>query len=303
MVVYTQPDRPAGRGRRLQPGPVKTLAAKARINVRQPRSLRRSSLEPADLATLAGLDVLVVAAYGLLLPSHVLVSPRLGCVNVHASLLPRWRGAAPVERCIMAGDTGTGVSIMHMDEGLDTGPVFRQREFPVSASITGQALEDELAILGAALLHECLGELEALEPVSQTGPATYAAKLTAADAEVDWTRSAVDLANQVRALSGRQSVTVGAGELRIRILRASSAPDAGAAPAADKEPAADTAPAADIEPGTIVQADKHGVVIACGAGRLVLEELQLNRGKGRPLTGSAAVNGFPRIFSRGLHLQ
>jgi methionyl-tRNA formyltransferase len=299
---------------------VKTLAAQAGINVRQPRSLRRSILEPADLAVLAGLDVLVVAAYGLLLPSHVLLSPRLGCVNVHASLLPRWRGAAPVERCIMAGDTGTGVSIMHMDEGLDTGPVFRQREFPISASITGQALEGELAVLGAALLYECLGELETLEPVAQTGPATYAAKLTAADAEVDWTRSAVDLANQIRALSGRQSATVGAGDLRIRILRASPATDAGVAPAADKEPAADKAPAADKEPaadkaptadkepaadvapGTIVQADKHGLVIACGTGSLALEELQLNRGKGRPLTGSAAVNGFPQFFSRGLRL-
>ncbi len=201
-VVYTQPDRPAGRRRRLSASPVKTLAEQHNLPVRQPRSLRPA--EEAAALRAADLDVFVVAAYGLILPTAVLTAPRFGCINVHASLLPRWRGAAPVERAIMAGDTETGVSIMHMEQGLDTGPVYLQRRLAITPDLDGPSLEARLADLGAEALLECLVRLPDLRPQPQAPEGvTYAAKLSRADAAIDWTLLAVVIERKIRALRGR----------------------------------------------------------------------------------------------------
>jgi methionyl-tRNA formyltransferase len=281
VMVYTQPDRPAGRGRRLVPSPVKAVALRAGIGIRQPRSLKHEALEPPDL------DVLVVAAYGLLLPGHVLRAPRHGCVNVHASLLPRWRGAAPVERAIMAGDEVTGVSIMQMDEGLDTGPVFSRAELPISPECSGGELEAELAKLGAAALRECLAHLEDWAPEPQGAGASYAPKLSPADSEIDWTRPARRLADQVRALRDRQPARVRIGEVIVQVLESRPGID---------EPRPDTAP------GTIVATSKRAITVACGEGVLEITRLKLNRGKGTPLDAAAALNGYRELFAPGATL-
>lgn len=199
--VLTQPDRPQGRGRRLGPSPVKEAATAAAVAVAQPATLR----SPEDRAQLAAWnpDVLVVVAYGLILPKAVLEIPRLGCVNVHASLLPRWRGAAPVERALLAGDEGTGVTIMQMDAGLDTGPMLLQRSVAISANDTGTSLRARLADEGARLLLEALQGLAdgTLRPCPQPAEGvTYARKLEKREASIDWTRPAVEIERQVRGL-------------------------------------------------------------------------------------------------------
>jgi methionyl-tRNA formyltransferase len=281
-VVFTQPDRPTGRGRKVRPSPVKQLALAHDIDVRQPRSLKQERLDDDEL------DVLVVAAYGLLLPKHVLDAPRFGCINVHASLLPRWRGAAPVERAIMAGDRLTGVTIMQMDEGLDTGPTFARAEITIEPSMTGPELEARLAESGAVLLRACLDRLGEAVPEPQSGVATYAAKLTPADAVMDWHRNAADIVNQVRALRGRMPVTCRLADARVRILTATVAPpgqlrdEPGSAP-----------------PGTIVAATKSGILVRCGDGAVRIEELQLDRGKGKPVSAASALNGYPELFAIG----
>ncbi len=202
VAVYTQPDRPAGRGRQLRASPVKTCARAAGIPVHQPGSLR----DPAVWAELTATapDLLVVAAYGLILPPAVLAIPQLGCVNVHASLLPRWRGAAPIHRALMAGDAETGISIMRMEAGLDTGPVFARAACPIERGMTGGELHDRLAMLGAETLRAALPDLLAsrLTPEPQDDAlATYAAKLSKAEAELDWTQSALELERQVLAFN------------------------------------------------------------------------------------------------------
>lgn len=282
-MVYTQPDRPTGRGRKLRPSPVKQLAQTHGISVRQPRSLKLERIEDD------GLDVLVVAAYGLLLPKHILEAPKFGCLNVHASLLPRWRGAAPVERAIMAGDRLTGVTIMLMDEGLDTGPTFDRAEVEIDPDMTGPELEARLAEAGSRLLRACLGRLDGAVAEPQSGEATYAAKLTPADAAVNWHREATTVANQVRALCGRLPATCHLGDVRVRILSAAAQPLTGPAGAADTEAA----------PGTIVGATRSGIVVRCGVDALRIEQLQLDRGKGNPMSAAAALNGFPELFSIG----
>jgi len=282
VVVYTQPDRPTGRGRKLRPSPVKQLALSHDIDVRQPRSLKRERIDEEQL------DLLVVAAYGLLLPKHILDAPRFGCLNVHASLLPRWRGAAPVERAIMAGDRLTGVTIMQMDEGLDTGPMLARAEIAIDPSTTGPELEARLAEAGAALLRGCLERLGETVAEPQVGAATYAAKLTLDDAVVDWHRAAADIVNQVRALCGRMPATCRLGDARVRILTASGEPD---------EPVGDGPGRAP--PGTILAASKSGILVRCGEGALRIEQLQLDRGKGKPVTAAAALNGFPELFAVG----
>jgi methionyl-tRNA formyltransferase len=282
-AVYTQPDRPVGRGRRIQPGPVKQLAVAHDIPVLQPPHLRGPDAAAA-LATL-DLDVLVVAAYGLLLPPAILRTPRLGCINVHASLLPRWRGAAPVERALMAGDTRTGVSIMQMDRGLDTGPVYLMHACEISPTTTGVALEHELARLGAAALLACIDDLPSLHPVPQaeTG-ATYANKLTIEDARIDWSASAATVDRQIRALSGRLPAFTFSGAVRLQILDA----------------APDTDAASQARPGTVLAGDtRAGLRVACGTGTLQIRRLQVNRGKGLPLRAAEALNGFPDLLRSG----
>ena len=279
-IVYTQPDRRAGRGRQLSPSPVRRLADARGIPVRTP-----TKLEP-EADALSAFDAVVVAAYGLLLPAAVLAAPRHGCLNVHASLLPRWRGAAPVERAIMAGDRETGVSIMQVDAGLDTGPVYCQRHLPLDDQSTGAAVTQALAHLGAQAMLDTLDRLGTETPRPQDDEqATYADKLTAADALIDWSREAPALDRQVRALSGRTAAYTTADDgTRIRILAA--------------RPAEDHAPRS---PGILVR-DEMGWSVACGVGRLVLDTVQLNRGKGTPLSIMSAANGYPRIFFDGARL-
>ena len=278
-AVFTQPDRPAGRRRRPTPSPVRVFAESRGIPVHTPRRIRD------EVDRLRALDVLVVAAYGLILPPAALDAPQLGCINVHASLLPRWRGAAPVERAIMAGDAGTGVSIMQMDAGLDTGPVLARRSTPIGDTETGAALAARLADLGATTLLECLAHPDALAAEPQDPAlATHAPKLTARDAVIDWTRSAAGVARQVRALSGRRTACATLAGERIAILAARAA-DTGDAP-----------------PGVLART-AAGLVIGCGAGALLPETVQLARGKGRPMSVRDAANGFPDLFAPGRQLD
>jgi methionyl-tRNA formyltransferase len=228
--VLTQPDRPSGRGRHLSASPVKKLARQHRLPILQPVSLR-------DAATLSQLaewqaQLLVVVAYGLILPAAVLALPRLGCLNIHASLLPRWRGAAPVQRAILAGDSVTGVSIMRMDEGLDTGPVLLERRLPIGADDTGGSLQAALAQLGAGALLEALDGLASgtltARPQPQSG-VTYAAKIDKSEARIDWSRSALEIDRQIRAfVPWPIAETTLEGE-RLRIHAARVFPDAIAA--------------------------------------------------------------------------
>ncbi len=273
-AVYTQPPRPAGRGQHRRNSPVADRARTLGLAVRTPRTLRDAG--EVDYLRRMRLDVGVVVAYGLLLPPAVLQAFRLGCVNVHASLLPRWRGAAPVERAIMAGDAVTGVSLMLMDEGLDTGPVLDQCEVPIGPEVTGGALRRRLAVLGAGRLAPVLGELAAgaRVPVAQADGAVYADKLGSADRTLDWTAPAGQLERQVRALCPAPGARVllpmkGRREF-VRVWRARPV-TAGPAPA-----------------GTVLDA---GLTVACGEGGLQLVELQ--RAGGRRLDAAAFLRGAP----------
>ena len=278
-VVFTQPNRPGGRGRKVVPSPVRILAEANGLTVRTPPRI------DAELPCVAALDVLVVAAYGLRLPQALLDAPRLGCINVHASLLPRWRGAAPVERAIMAGDRLTGVSIMQMDAGLDTGPVLMSRSAPLRETDTGVSMTASLADLGADALLEALGRLDALEPVPQDNArATFAPKLTGADAVIDWRRSAASIARQIRALAYRRTAYTTIGDERLRVLEAQPVALRGQ----------DAAPA----PGTVSK-PRGRVAVACGEGALRLQTVQLSRGSGRPMPARDAANGYPQIFAAG----
>ena len=282
-VVFTQPDRRAGRGRKLVPSPVRTLAEAQGLNVHTPLRIVDA------LASLKDLDVLVVAAYGLLLPQPALDAPRQGCINVHASLLPRWRGAAPVERAIMAGDTTTGVSIMQMDAGLDTGPVLLSRSIAIKETDTGMSLTASLAELGAESLLESLARLDAITPVAQHDDlATIAPKLVAADAAIDWRSDAEHIARQVRALAHRRTAYTTMGNDRLRVLQAR------AVRTQDKAAGPDVVQ----DPGTVFRSC-DGVSVACGEGSLLLETVQLSRGSGRPLSALDAANGYPSIFAAG----
>ena len=281
-MVLTQPDRRAGRGRRPAPSPVKQAATAASLPVETPNG-------PADiLPALASMrvDALVVAAYGLLLPRRALEHPRLGCINVHASLLPRWRGAAPVERAMIAGDTETGVSIMRMDRGLDTGPVYRRARMRIGARATGQELDNALSRLGAELLLDVLPNLAALTPDPQDGPATYAPKLGPHDSVADWRRSAVELDRRIRALAYRAPVRAGLEGTRIQLLSAMPRESSTSA-----------------EPGTILPSGRHEILVACGSGTLAIESLKVNRGKGRTMGPGDARNGFPGLFRPGGRFQ
>jgi len=257
--VYTQPDRPAGRGRKLTPSPVKALALAEGLPVHQPTSLRDAQAQ-AELQALAP-DLMVVVAYGLLLPPAVLATPRLGCVNIHASLLPRWRGAAPIQRAIEAGDDQTGISIMQMDEGLDTGPVYLRKAIPIAADETGGSLHDRLARLGAEALMEALPGIAAgtLTPQPQDdAQATYAAKLTKAEATIDWHQPAQVIERKVRAFNPWPVAQTPYRGASLRIWEAQALKTA-----------------TDQPPGTVVAAERTGVEVATGDGLLRITRLQM----------------------------
>ena len=260
--VYTQPDRPAGRGRKLQMSPVKALALDRGLAVYQPESLKRDPEAVEQLRAL-GADLMVVVAYGLLLPVAVLEAPRLGCVNVHASLLPRWRGAAPIQRAILAGDAETGVCIMRMEAGLDTGPVYHRVATPIDPRETGGTLHDRLAELGARALVEALPGLAegSRAPEAQDDAlATYAHKLSKEEAAIDWSAPAIAIERQVRAFDPWPvaQTTLEGATLRIWSAEAESEGDAEGSEA----------------PGTVVGADRTGIRVATGSGTLRLTRLQ-----------------------------
>ena len=282
VAVYTQPDRRAGRCRQLAFSPVKALALEHGLEVRQPASLR----DPAAQAELAdwGADALVVVAYGLILPQAVLDLPRLGCINVHASLLPRWRGAAPIQRAIAAGDRETGIAIMQMEAGLDTGPVLATARCPIAAHDTGGSLQDKLAALGPPLLLEVLaklthGPLAALPQDDHL--ATYAAKIDKAEAAIDWREDAAVIDRKVRAFN---PVPVAHASLAGTALRVWAG-----------EACADTPPAA---PGTLLAADRSGILVACGTGAYRIRELQLE-GRKR-LSAAEVLNSRADLFAPGV---
>lgn len=286
-VVYSQPDRPTGRGRKLTASLVKTLAQHAEIAVEQPDRLRGKEAEE----TLASyqLDALIVAAYGLLLPVPILNTPRYGCVNVHASLLPRWRGAAPIERAVLAGDDKTGVAIMAMEKGLDTGPVYASAEMPIHAETTAAELHVGLATVGARVLLDVLDDLPSRTPEAQDDAiATLAPKLTEKDSEVDLSASAERLDRQVRALAHRQPPIVETtGEdgktIQMRLLQV--------IPAEASE---------GYQPGQIERPNKRSALLHTGNGALSLKTVALSVGKGSAMPIAAALNGYSALFSDGV---
>ncbi len=269
-AVYCQPPRPAGRGQRPQPSPVQRLAEGHGLPVMTPATLKDRQVQ-AGFAALA-LDAAVVAAYGLLLPPPVLESPRLGCLNIHASLLPRWRGAAPIQRAILAGDQETGITIMRMDEGLDTGPILLAERLEIGPRETGGSLHDRLAALGARLIVDALEALAAGRLLPRPQPAegaTYAAKLTREEGRLDWRCPAVALDRRVRALSPAPGAWCEIAGERVKVLEA--------------EPL----PGEEAEPGRIL--DEH-FTIACGEGALRLKTLQ--RAGRAALPADAFLRGF-----------
>jgi methionyl-tRNA formyltransferase len=271
--VLTQPDRPAGRGRELRASPIKLLAQEVGLPLAQPASLK----SPEGRAALAAWapDLLVVVAYGLILPPAVLALPRLGCVNIHGSLLPRWRGAAPIQRAILAGDAETGVTIMQLDEGLDTGPMLLERRRPIHSHDTAGDLHDALSELGAAALAEAVEGLAAGTLKSRPQPAdgaTYAPKIEKSEARIDWSASASALDRQVRAFNPwPMAETSFAGE-SLKVLRARVAEQ----------------PASDASPGTVLGIADDGLRVACGDGVLAVRELQ--RAGKRPVSARDFAN-------------
>lgn len=263
VAVYTQPDRPSGRGLKLKASPVKALAIQNNLPVYQPASLK-SDTEQALLAKLDA-DVMVVAAYGLLLPAAVLRIPRHGCINIHPSLLPRWRGAAPIQRTIFAGDKETGVTIMQMDQGLDTGPILLQTSHPMQPGVTSQMLHDELATEGAQALVETLRLLAAnqLIPTPQDNSlATYASKISKEEALIDWEQSAVELDNLIRAFNPWPVAYTTWQNQNLRIWMAQVLDQKHTAP-----------------PRTILHASRDGIDVTTGNGVLRLLQVQVPGGK------------------------
>ncbi len=269
-AVYSQPARPTGRGHRPQPSPVQALAAQHGLQVSAPATLKDEA-EHRRFASL-GLDAAVVVAYGLILPKAFLEAPRLGCLNVHASLLPRWRGASPIQHAILAGDRETGITIMRMDEGLDTGPILLAESLTIGPAETGGSLHDRLASLGARLIAEALDSLAAGKLVPRPQPdegACYAPKLTREDGRLDWRRPAEELARRVRALNPRPGAWCEAGHERLRVLAAEAI--AGNGP-----------------PGRLLD---NRLTIACGNGALRLVEIQ--RPGRRAMGAEEFLRGYP----------
>ncbi|MGB5261196.1 MAG: methionyl-tRNA formyltransferase [Gammaproteobacteria bacterium] len=280
VAVYTRPDRPAGRGRRITASPVKALAVEAAVPVRQPLSLKGHE-EQCQLADWQA-DLMVVVAYGLILPQAILDTPRLGCINVHASLLPRWRGAAPIQRAILAGDAETGVCLMQMEAGLDTGPVLACRQTPILPDETGSHLHDRLAVLGGELIAAELDAIAAgsIRPQPQDDRlATYAQKLDKHEARLDWSADAGILARKIRAFNAWPVAETRLDGRQLRIWEAR---------AEDMD--------AGTPPGTVLSADRDGIRVACGKGVLCLLSLQLPGG--RPVSSADFVNAHQLTGTR-----
>jgi len=288
-LVLTQPDRPAGRGMKLQASAVKQFAVAHGLPVLQPRSLRLDGKVPEDAALAraaihaAQADAMVVAAYGLILPLWVLEAPRLGCLNIHASLLPRWRGAAPIHRAIEAGDAETGVTIMQMDAGLDTGDMLLAEPMPVGERDTTGTLHDRLATLGGRLIVQALALAQqgALQPVPQPGEGvSYARKIDKSEAQVDWAQPAAMIARRIRAFNPAPGA---ASRLGGEVLKLWDCEAVGAAASPASAPA--------VLPGTVLAADSAGIDVACGQG--VLRLTQLQRAGGKRLAPAEFLRGFP----------
>ena len=281
--VYTQPDRPAGRGQKLMPSPVKQLASQHNIPLFQPSSLR-DPMAQAELAALRP-DLLLVVAYGLILPQAVLDIPRLGCINSHASLLPRWRGAAPIQRAIQAGDGESGVTLMQMEAGLDTGPMLCKVSTPISAEDTAGSLHDRLAELGAQAMVAAIGPLvrgELRGEKQDDSLATYAHKLNKDEARIDWQQPATELDRQIRAFNPWPISHAQLDGETVKVL--SAVPEQASGPA-----------------GTILSANKDGLTVACGEGALRLTRLQMPGGKA--LAFADLFNSRRDQFACGLVLQ
>lgn len=272
IAVYTQPQRPAGRGHRLQPSPVQLLAERHGIVVRCPPGLRDRETQAAFAAL--GAEAAVVAAYGLILPQVMLTAPRLGCLNIHASLLPRWRGAAPIQRALLAGDHETGITIMQMEKGLDTGPILMQQPLSISLAATTADLTEELAQLGGRLIVAALDGLAAGTLVPRPQPqagVTYAPKISREEGRLDWRRPAAELERRVRALDPWPGAFFEHDGAPIRVLATAALADAPGDP-----------------PGTVLD---DRLAIACGSG--ILRLLRLQRPGRAPLDASEFVRGYP----------
>lgn len=272
-LVLTQPDRPAGRGMRLTPSPVKLVALQHGLTVLQPATLKEAGIQ-AQLAAVNA-DAMIVAAYGLLLPPAVLATPRLGCLNIHASLLPRWRGAAPIQRAILAGDSETGITIMQMDQGLDTGGMLARDSLPILENDTAQTLHDKLATQGAASIVLALQRMERgalLAQPQDANAATYAAKLSRAEGLMDWSKSAKELSRAVRAFN---PFPVAQARFRGETWRIWEA---------------GVIDRTEGVPGEVLQTDKAGILIKCGVGALLLQEIQKAGGKRLPASSFLAGN-------------
>ncbi|HEY0973275.1 MAG TPA: methionyl-tRNA formyltransferase [Solimonas sp.] len=279
--VYTQPDRPAGRGRKLSPSPVAERAVELNLPIFKPEKLRGNDAALAELRALAP-ELMVVVAYGLILPQAVLDIPTRGCLNIHASLLPRWRGAAPIQRAIEAGDTETGITIMQMDAGLDTGPMLLTAPTPIGETTTAAALHDALATQGATLIVDALARLARNELPATPQPAagaTYAAKLSKEEARIDWSQSAAAIARRIRAFNPVPVAWSDLGGERLRLWQAAALAEAADAPA-----------------GQIVAAGSDGIDVATGDGRVRLLQLQWPGGK--PLSAADAARGRVLTGSR-----
>jgi methionyl-tRNA formyltransferase len=272
ICVLTQPDRPAGRGLAFAESSVKRLAVERGIQVEQPTNLDNARLR--EELKHRHVDVLVVAAYGLILPQTMLDIPRYGAINVHASLLPRWRGAAPIHRALLAGDRVTGISIMRMDAGLDTGPVLMQEAIPITEDDTAGTLHDRLATLGARLIVQALDKLQTGELEARPQPAegaTYAEKLDKRESRLDWTESASAVGRRVRAFSPSPGASARVRGVELKIFRCVTAAGRG-------------------KPGEVVGAGSEGVLVACGDGTVLITELQ--RSGGKRLAAAEFLRGF-----------
>lgn len=298
VAVYSQPDRPAGRGKKLTPGPVKQLALQNDIPVFQPVSLKTPE-QQQQLAALQA-DVMVVVAYGLLLPKPILETPTFGCINVHASLLPRWRGAAPIQRAIEAGDSETGITIMQMDEGLDTGDMLNKTACEIDADETAASLYDKLIALGGPALGSVLDDIAVnrLAPEQQDDRLScYARKIDKAEAQIDWSLPAAAIDRKIRAFNPApvcfsllDSDSSEGGE-RVKIWRAS----------AISSPASATSSGEPHTPGTIINANKQGILVQTGDGALLITQLLLP-GK-KPMSATDVLNSRADMFAPGKRFQ
>lgn len=278
--VYTQPDRPAGRGKKLQASPVKQLAIEHNIPVFQPEKLRKNPEAQAELKELAP-DIMVVVAYGLILPKSVLDIPSKGCINVHGSLLPKWRGAAPIQRSIWAGDATTGVTTMLMDVGLDTGDMLLKSEIPILDEDTSASLYEKLAEIGPQTLVETLHTFDEITPEAQIDEdATHAQKLSKEEAELDWSVSATQLERNIRAFNPWPGTFFRYKDKNIKVWQANVILDK-----------------SEALPGTVLLVDKKGITVATGEGQLVISQIQIP-GK-KPMTVDVILNGNRTWITEG----